>query len=73
MAVGALGVFTDVVNLVFRDDSAENLSEEKEFAKKQQHEFIISKCLRFLKILSRYITTFTYMKEYISLYIVQKE
>ena len=56
--VYALGVFTDVVNLVFRDDSAEvsgDASKETDSAKTLQRELITSKCLQFLRLLARYV------------------
>ena len=56
-----IGVLTVVLNLVFREKSAEEVSTDRQVSavantKMKPREKIISKCLQFLKFLTRYLS-----------------
>ena len=58
------GVFTDVLNLIFREKPAGEVLTDKQTSAAadteiKPREMIISKCLQFLKFLSRYVSICT--------------
>ena len=59
-----LGVFSDILNLIFRDKSCSQITSEgvvivgnidPASAEMKQREHILAKCLQFLRLLARYI------------------
>ena len=55
------GVFSDILNLIFRDKSCSQITSEGvkivgnlDTAEMKQREHILAKCLEFLKLLARY-------------------
>ena len=71
-----LGVFSDILNLIFRDKSCSHITSEgviivgnidPESAEMKQREHILAKCLQFLRSLARYdeFTNSACMHDYI--------
>ena len=61
------GVFSDILNLIFRDKSCSQITSEGvkivgnlDTAEMKQREHILAKCLEFLKLLARY--TYVHVK-----------
>ena len=59
-----LGVFSDILNLIFQDKSCSQITSEgviivgnmdPESAEIKQREHILAKCLQFLRLLARYM------------------
>ena len=56
-----IGVFSDILNLIFRDKSCSQITSEGvkivgnvDAAEMKQREYILAKCLQFLRLLARY-------------------
>ena len=63
-------MFSDVVNLIFRDDSSHEVTSDSEEdldtisqsnGKMKQREHILAKCLQFLKLLARYGSLYSHI------------
>ena len=67
-----IGVFSDIVNLIFRDESSHEVTSDsleasdnfRQNGKMKQREDILAKCFQFLKLLARYASEYIMHEEY---------